>query len=78
MVTAMSHFYGTLDAIATIFRARRAIGNGLLLLDSLVGDFADMLEADNPRFDREQFIADCEADVTETGKLVGLFGRQYK
>ncbi len=37
-------------------------------MDAVVTAFADMFQADNPRFDRERFVMACEGEMPQTSQ----------
>ncbi len=62
------------NAVANILANRRLLetwGKGRDAVDAVASDMADMFADENPRFDRERFLAACrEGSEPETRKEV--------
>lgn len=54
------------EALAKVFRNAKTFGNAqdgsLVYSSEITEDFANVLESDNPRFDRSRFLAACRGE----------------
>jgi hypothetical protein len=54
------------EAIAEVFRnQKRGLATEQDVVEAIAGDFADVLQADNPRFNRARFLAACRGEDSQ-------------